>query len=207
MLICHAVYRVRRRAQAQPHVRRGAHQMHAHQNGGGKLGYDRGPGGARNAHFQDGNAVDIQHQVHNAADDQINERLCGVAGGPDEARAHIIYHHGDDADKVNAQIGYGVSHNVVRRAHELQHLGRPYKPRNCQHRAADYAQQHGAAADTAHIVRVPCAEICTVQHASAGGYAQEKAHQELNERAGGADGRQSLVAGVYAHNRSVNGVV
>ena len=183
------------------------HQPPHDQHGADELRQHGGQRGAGHAHVEHGHEQQIQHQIGQPAGHEIQKRPPGIALGPQQSRADVVYHRDDRPGQIDAQIRHAQIEHVVRRGDPDEHRTRKDEAEHADGRARRRGQEHGAVNDLFQSLPVARAVVHGIKDARAGGQAQKQADEKIDERAGGAHGRQRLVAGERADHGGVDGVV
>lgn len=153
------------------------------------------------------NKDDVQNQIDDGRKNQVVEGMPAVADGLENPHEHVVHDKADGTGKVNLKICHGLFHDIWRRAHPDENLGREHCAHHGQENAGSQSESHSRVDGKPHAFRIPGAELARNDDAGAGGEAAEQADQHENQAAGGADCRQGAAPEEVADNQGVDGVV
>ena len=184
-----------------------AHQLGERQHSADRLADNGRKSRRADTHPHTADQNDIQHNVDNRRRNQIPHGAAAVADRLQNAGAHIVHDHRDRAEKVGAEVRHRVDQNVFGRTHPAQDLRGQQHAHHRQHRARRKPQRHRGVDRAAQTFPVLGTEIPRHHNARAQRHAVDKARQQKNQAAGGADRRQRLAAQKIAHDQRVGGIV
>lgn len=194
------------RPQVHPEGTLVPHQGQQHQDGGHVLGDDGSQGHAGHVHMED----DDEHQVQNHVDDTCGgeevEGPLGVPLGPEDGGAEVIEHVAGHSAEVDPQVHGGQADDVLRGAHELQHLPAQQQAQAHQHHAADQGQGDGGVDAVPHILLPAGPQVPGHHHVGAHGEAHKEVDHQVDEGGIGAHRRQGLFSRPASHHDDIGGV-
>ena len=130
----------------------------------------------------------IERDVHKRRQDQVIQRVAAVSHGLQDANAEVIHDDGYGARKIHPEIVDGVRQHVRIRLHEAQQLRRERHAEHRQHDARRQAEGQRRMDGRLEFLVVLRAVIACDDDARADGDAVEKADEQEDQTAGGADG-------------------
>ena len=184
------------------------HQSDDHQSGTDKLGYGGGRCSAQHTHSHFDHEKKIQNNVGHTCGNEEIERTAGIAGSPKYRRANIVQEGSGDTQKIYLDIGFGISHDLVRGTHGPQcRRGSDYS-QNGHGRAAGQRQGDGAVDSLAYLIIPLGAVVLGDDHRDAGGDANKKVNEQVDQRAGGTThSGQCFLAHEPANNYGIGGII
>ena len=182
-------------------------KLHGAEDRADELSQDRGQRGARHAQREHRHKQQVQHHVQSRGDDQVHQRAAAVAHGTHDAAQGIVHHQPHGTGEEHTDIGDGQIHHVLRRAHEPQQPGRQRRSRRRQHQADHQVEGHRGVDRKTHLFLVPRTEIARSHHTGAHGNAAEKADEQEDKVACGADGGKRVIADKISHDQRVGCVI
>ena len=151
---------------------------------------------------------DIQPDIHQTANHQEVEGPPGIPHRPQDAGTHVVDEISNDSQKVNPDVGDRMGQHILRGVHGPQGNGGDEPPENHQGEAPRQGEGHSGVHRTLAALPVPGPVKLGDNHRRAGSDTHKKAHQEVNEGAGGpAHGSQGLLSHILPHNHRVGGVI
>ena len=159
------------------------------------------------APVKDRDEEQVERDVDEGREDQVVERTAAVAEGVHDALAGVVEHDGQHACKIVAEIGDGVRQNLRVGSHPAQDRRGKDNAEACQQNTAANADENIRVDGTGNAVVVAGAEIARNGDARAHGHAHKEADEQENQRPGGADGCQRLVAEEAADDQRICRIV
>ena len=149
---------------------------------------------------------DIQNYVDNAGDNHEDQGPLGVSDSAKDRRSVVIDHQGRHPKEIDLDIQLREIDDVLRGADHVKH--RPGQ------KHSQYDQDHAeeeAGHDTGmdrfdKVLFIMGTESLRRQNIGSDGEAHEKRYNQIDQRAVGSDGRQSLRSRETADNSRIRGV-
>ena len=149
----------------------------------------------------------IERDVHKRRQDQVIQRVAAVSHGLQDANAEVIHDDGYGARKIHPEIVDGVRQHVRIRLHEAQQLRRERHAEHRQHDARRQAEGQRRMDGRLEFLVVLRAVVACDDDARADGDAVEKADEQEDQTAGGADGGIGVLIQEAADDKGVSCVV
>ncbi len=186
----------------------GAGKGENHQHRADDLGKEGPQGNPQHPQGDVDHQKDIQNNVYQAASHQEVQGPAGIPHRPENAGAHVIDKVGDDAQKVDSDIGNGVGKDIGRGVHGDQGHGGDDPADNHEGKSPRQRKGHGGVDGPLCAVAVPGAVELRDDYRRAGGDTHKQPHQKVDEGAGSSAHRgQGLLAHKPPHNHGIGGVV
>ena len=149
----------------------------------------------------------VERDVHKRRQDQVIQRVAAVSHGLQDADAEVIHDDGYGARKIHPEIVDGVRQHVRIRLHEAQQLRRERHAEHRQHDARRQAEGQRRMDGRLEFLVVLRAVVACDDDARADGDAVEKADEQEDQTAGGADGSIGVLIQEAADDKGVSCVV
>ena len=152
-------------------------------------------GRARRSKSENSDEQQIQPRVGQRADDEEVKGPFRIAHRAQNTRPHVIDHGGDHTGKIPLQIDDGIGQRVGRRVEQDEH-GPGHENAQRRHDRADHDGEQERRVDRLpHHITLPRAVMLRDDDAGAGGQADEKAHDQIDDdQIRAADGGQRRLA-------------
>ena len=174
---------------------------------GDRLGDRGGDGGPFDPQPHGPQEEPVQEDVQHGGDDQIVEGPLAVAYSVHNALEGVVHDQGNGTREIPAQIGRRVGDERVVQLHPARDPGGQDGADDRQREAADRGDQNAGVDGLGRAIRIPGAEIAADDHARAHGSAHEEADHQMDQAAGGGDGREGAVPQIFADDPGVGGGV
>ena len=177
------------------------------QDAGDALGDDGGPRHARHAQAEVFHKHNVQHNVHQAGQQQVQQRKHAVAHAAQHAGKDVVQRTAHHAQEQNLKIRHRPGLHLRGRIDQANQHGGCKVSHHHHEQAAQDRQGDGVAHHQAEVLLVLRAEELGGQDGGAGGHAHKQHQQQVQDWAGGAHGRQGRVAHILADDDGVHRVV
>ena len=162
------------------------HQIPRDKDGAHCLCDQRGDRRAHDSHMENDDEQAVQHDIDDAADDQIVQRPLRISRGSEDRGTHIVDQHEQDPCEINPQIDDRILHGVGRRAHEFEQSRRAQDADDCENRAARCGDRICVVQPLVCRFFISCAEELRDRDRGAGGKAGEEADDQGDDLRGGS---------------------
>lgn len=177
------------------------------EDGADKLRDNGRKGSAPHTHMESSYKQKIQNHVYHGRNNQVNQRVCAVSHGLQNAYEDIVKYKCNGATEINAEIGSGIWKHIFRCPHPYQQNGSEQKADYSEQYACYQSECYRGVDGLLYLIDLSGPIVSGNDDACADGNAVEKAYHQENEASGGADGRQGLASQKISNDQGIRRII
>lgn len=177
------------------------------QQGTEKLGNNSSQCSGAYAEVKDAYKEQIQDDIYQRGKYQVIKRMAAVSHRLENPYKIIVQYKGEGSQKINAEIHHRAGEHFLRCFHQLQDQRCAEKACHRQNKTTENAESYGGMDAALQLLSLTCPIIPGNDYTCADGDPIEKAHQQKDQTAGGADCSQGIATEKIAHDQCICCVV
>ena len=163
---------------------------------------------AEHAKAQSKHQRKVEHDIDNAADDQIIQRPPGIADRTQNCGTHIVNQHKRQPGKINPHIHHRIVHQLLRRVH----LRKQHRRQHHASQSDQYAEQNGKRISgmqrLLQLLPLLRSKILRNNNRCPGSQSGKKPDHQIDDLAGGtAHAGQCFFSRKPAHHNGIHRVI